>query len=95
MTERKGSRRTIEGMNLERNHSDKYKEWWLGKNIDSGYLRNYPNSKETICGIAVKVEYIGNSMAGQVEITLDNGFCFTVKGGRHYRPRKTDVKCVL
>lgn len=95
MVERKGSKRTIEGMNLERKHSEKYKEWWLDKKIDTGYFKNYPISKDTITGIAKKVEYIGNSMCGVVEITLDNGFCYTVGGGSSYRPCKDDVKCVL
>jgi len=95
MAERKGSNRTTKGIELENKHQDNYNKWWLGKHIETPYFKNYPESEDKISGIAIKVEYLGNSMCGVVEITLDNGYKYIVGGSTSsYRPCKTDVKCV-
>ena len=88
MAERKGSNRTQGGLELQDKHQSMYEKWWMGKLIETPYIRDGKKIK----GIAEKVEFLGNSMAGVVEITLDNGFIYLVSGSdKAFKPRKSDV----
>lgn len=91
MAERNGSNRTQGGLALEAKHQETYEKWWLGKLIETPYLKEGKKIK----GFAEKVEYIGNSMVGVVEITLDNGYKYLVGGSnKAFKPKKSDVVCV-
>ena len=91
MAERNGSNRTQGGLALEAKHQETYNRWWLGKMIETPHLKD----GEKIKGFAKKVEYIGNSMVGVVEITLDNGYKYLVGGSnKAFKPKKSDVVCV-
>jgi phosphopantetheine adenylyltransferase len=94
MTERRGSMRTARGIELKNNHQNTYENWWLGKHIETTHLKDYPNSEEMISGVVKNVKYIGNSVSGVVELTLDNGFVYLVSSRTSYRPTKTDVKII-
>jgi hypothetical protein len=96
MAERNGSNRTQGGLELEAKHQSTYEKWWLGKCIETEYFKNYPESDEKIKGIVEKVEYIGNSMVGVVNLTLDSGFVYLVGGANNgFRPKKSDVKVLF
>jgi len=91
MAERNGSNRTKGGLALEAKHQTTYENWWLGKLIETPHLKEGKKIK----GVAKKVEYIGNSMVGVVEITLDNGFKYLVGGSnKAFKPKKSDVVCL-
>ncbi len=91
MAERNGSNRTQGGLDLEAKHQATYENWWLGKLIETPYLKDGKKIK----GAAKKVEFIGNSMDGDVEITFDNGFKYLVGGSnKAFKPNKRDVVCL-
>lgn len=93
MAERNGSNRTQGYLELEAKHRHQktYEDWWLGKLIETPYLKDGENIK----GVAEKVKFIGNSIVGVVEITLDNGFIYLVGGSnKAFKPKRSDVVCV-
>lgn len=95
MPERKGIYRTAKGLDLETKHQNTYVRWWLGKHVQTPYYENSEH-KKLITGKVEKVEYIGNSMTGIVELTLECGFVYLVSGpGSAKRPRKKDVEVIF
>jgi hypothetical protein len=92
MAERRGSIRTVKGIELENKHQLTYEKWWLGKHIETNLFKDYPISEDMINGIVENVKYVGNSVSGVVELTLDNGFVYLVGSRTSYRPTKADVK---
>ena len=70
--------RTLKGDELMKKHQECYNKWWLNKNTKYGKI--------------VNVEYIGNSVYGIVEITLQNGLKQFVSSRESFRPRKSDLE---
>jgi 2-phosphoglycerate kinase len=94
MAERRGCLRTVKGMELKSKHQSTYENWWLGKHTETTHFKDYPKSEDMINGVVEKVQYIGNSVSGVVELTLDNGFVYLVSSRTSFRPTKTDVKII-
>lgn len=69
-------------------HQATYEKWWLGETVDSTQVINGVPAK----GKVTKVKYIGNSISGSVEITLNNNcIVFVSAFGSGYRPNKDDL----
>ena len=80
--------RTAKGDQAKAKHQATYENWWMNKCIATPFKEN---GKPVLRKI-VKVEYIGNSVYGVVELTLDNGVRRFVSSRNSFRPKKTDLK---
>jgi hypothetical protein len=71
--------------------------WWHGKTIDAEFYKDRLRDGKKIEGKIVDVRYKGNSFAGVVIITLENGVEFPIgyMGNKNgMRPRKEDLKII-
>lgn len=73
-------------MTSEEKSEVRYYNWWYGKKVNMPYI---VRDGKIAVGTVTDVKYIGNSVYGDVMITLDNGCIFRVpKPISVYKSRK-------
>jgi hypothetical protein len=78
--QRIGKYRTVKGIELQREHDERYKKMLIGKTNNWGKIIN--------------AEWIGNSVYGIVKLYFENGETNLYSNPNGFRPRKEDFNLI-